>query len=238
MPERKDADALLSRTKFLSNAGILVPTLLERIPAGAETIMVYERKPGRSLHSIEVEEVHLNQIIDVTNRIAGLSVPPTTKAKLRPRTSNLPQLKNRELQQLSRTHSCTKSQLLKRCIENITRYLENMQPVELSPHELTLVHGDLHNHNLLFEEQRLSAVTDLEEMGIGCPTQDFVRYVFCASARLPFYPSRLRYEQRLLDYIMLKTTFTDRQWAYGFNYQVLRTVAKALALSSIWRIFF
>lgn len=235
LPQRKSIDALQERARFLQSAGIVVPTLLDRFVSEERTILIFEQKAGRNLHSQEVNQIHLDQIIELTSRIANLKVTDATKALIQPRTWDLNKLRNTEMEKLSALLSRTKNPLLRRYLKDIQDTLLHMDPSDLVPQKLYLLHGDLHNHNLLFKGNRLNAVTDLDDLCLGVPTQDLVRYTFCASARLPVYRSINRYEKMLLDRICAATNYTVKQWRYGFHAQVLRMVHKANAHPSVWR---
>lgn len=235
LPQRKKIDALRERIRFLQSAGIVVPALLDQFVSERHTILIFERKGGRNLHSQEVSQIHLDQIVELTSHIAELKVTDATNAILQPRIWDFAKLRNTELEKLSTLLLRTKNPLLRQYLKDIHNMLLHMDPTDLIPQQLYLLHGDLHNHNLLFKGNRLNALTDLDDLCLGVPTQDLVRYISCASARLPVYRSSRRYEKMLLNQICAATNYTAKQWRYGFHAQVLRMTRKAIANPSVWR---
>lgn len=83
-------------------------------------------------------------------------------------------------------------------LEGYRKFSESVQRVSLLyPSDATglkeldsgriVIHGDWQADNLRFSEGRLVHVLDVEELRLGRPVEDFVRYASCSFGHLPFF---------------------------------------------------
>ncbi len=88
------------------------------------------------------------------------------------------------------------------------------------------IHGDFHHNNLLFKDDKLIAVLDLEDLGYGYKTEDLLRFVLCMIARQPvFYPKK-KILFRYLDYVTEAFPYSIDEWIVGLNSFTLQKYKK------------
>lgn len=89
-------------------------------------------------------------------------------------------------------------------------------------HLTSVIHGDFHYKNLIFQGQDLSGILDFEELKIGYPTEDLIRLILTNKEHHCFiYPGKLRFTLRLLKHLIEKTSYTRHQWMLGLNAFIL-----------------
>lgn len=105
-----------------------------------------------------------------------------------------------------------------------------------SHESLKPIHGDLNRHNVLFENGRVTGFLDYEEFRLGCPTEDFVRFV-CTSAESHAFLTLmgirrlLRNFGRLVEY----TSYTEEEWILAVRgFEKTKYVKGKNALSRRW----
>lgn len=101
-----------------------------------------------------------------------------------------------------------------------------------------VIHGDLHAGNLAFVHGRLSAVFDVEDLRLGYPTEDWVRFFSCAYEHIS--PLRVLARRRLLNRFVgfVKTSgYSVEQWRTAIDlYLMLKISGFGLSDLCVWEI--
>lgn len=94
--------------------------------------------------------------------------------------------------------------------------------------KLTVIHGDFHNNNLLFNNEKLLTFLDFEEVGYGYPTEDLMRFILCLVQRLPIFIERYSYIYDWMKCANTRFHFSKDEWIVGLNSYYLQRIEKAL----------
>ncbi len=93
----------------------------------------------------------------------------------------------------------------------------------------SMIHGDFHNNNLLFDGDELSGVIDFNDMRVGCMGEDLARWVVCEQSRLPFFYWRGWVLRRWVRCLFAQTSVTAEEMRYGCDLEILRRICKVFA---------
>lgn len=104
--------------------------------------------------------------------------------------------------------------------------------------EACVIHGDMHAGNLAFVRGRLSAVFDVEDLRLGCPTEDWVRFFSCAYEHVS--PLRVLARRRLLNRFagfVKSSGYSSEQWTMAIDlYLMLKISGFGLSDLGSWEI--
>lgn len=222
------ANHLPKRIDFLKEHQIPVPELLYNFNAEQFTFLIFPYIQSQHIHSQNIKRRHIDQILEVVGRLASLPTTPEATAVLSPKTWPLPEMFQTKHEKIREQLTRAQNPVARRCWKVIDTYMADMPPIKPEPQPSTLIHGDLHNHNLLFDKGKLVALTDWEALAVGLPTQDLLRYIFCASSRLPAYFSPSRFERKWLKYMVAHSPYSPHEWRFGLQCFFTRRIAKML----------
>ena len=101
-----------------------------------------------------------------------------------------------------------------------------------------VVHGDMHAGNMSFVHGRLSAVFDVEDLRLGYPTEDWVRFFSCAYEQIS--PLRVLARKRLLNRFaafVKSSGFSFEQWCLAIDlYLMLKISGFGLSDLGVWEV--
>lgn len=89
-----------------------------------------------------------------------------------------------------------------------------------------VIHGDMHAGNLAFVHGRLSAVFDVEDLRLGYPTEDWVRFFSCAYEHIS--PLRVLARKRLLNRFaafVKSSGFSFEQWCLAIDLYLMLKIS-------------
>lgn len=101
-------------------------------------------------------------------------------------------------------------------------------PLQLKEKNITVIHGDFHNNNLLFNKEKLMSFLDFEDVGLGYATEDLMRFILCLTERLPIFVTRDSYIIEWLELANKRFSFTKEEWIIGLNSFTLQKIKKVL----------
>ena len=97
--------------------------------------------------------------------------------------------------------------------------------VDCRPELVKVTHGDLHHGNFLFEGGRVSGVFDLEDVCLGYPAEDIVRYFVCAAEHLRWYEQRRKCRiLRLFGVCVARLPYSTDEWRTSLARLLLRKI--------------
>ncbi len=116
------------------------------------------------------------------------------------------------------------------CYKHLT-FLKQLESTKLAwtESELSIIHGDFHNNNLLFKNGQLLTFLDFEEIKDGHPTEDFVRFIICLVQRLPFFINPYTYIDKWLELCNQQFHFSTEEWIGGLNSYYLQRADKVFS---------
>lgn len=101
---------------------------------------------------------------------------------------------------------------------------------------VVVIHGDLHAGNMSFVHGRLSAVFDVEDLRLGYPTEDWVRFFSCAYEHIS--PLRVLARRRLLNRFVAfvkESGYSVEQWRTAIDlYLMLKISGFGLSDLGVW----
>lgn len=104
------------------------------------------------------------------------------------------------------------------------------EDVRLRPERTRLIHGDLHHGNFLFKDGRVSGFFDFENVTLGYPAEDLVRYFVCASEHLRWYEQhRKRRILRLFRIAVARLKYPADEWETALNRLLVSKIARKAA---------
>lgn len=129
-----------------------------------------------------------------------------------------------------------------------TRFLRRMEaevPVADCTYDqssVKVIHGDLHARNFHFAEGRVTGFFDLEELRLGYPAEDIVRYVVCSFEHLgPFALCRRARILRSFADAVRRLPFSEREWLVAVNglflYRIIVNVRRGCGLRTVADLF-
>ncbi len=129
-----------------------------------------------------------------------------------------------------KTHNGFQKIIFQRLVSLIKKYLLQLQnePLQRNPNRTTIIHGDFHNNNLLFQKEKLVALIDFEEVGYGYPTEDLMRFILCLIERLPIWITPQSYVGEWIELSQKRFSFTQEEWLLGLNSFSVQKVQKIL----------
>lgn len=92
--------------------------------------------------------------------------------------------------------------------------------------KVRVIHGDFHNNNILFKNQKLIALLDFEEARFGVITEDLMRYILCLIQRLPVFVFPRVYVKKWIKQANKRFDLTKEDWILGLNSFVLSRAVK------------
>ncbi len=108
-------------------------------------------------------------------------------------------------------------------------FLKRMADTDLDwpDSDITVIHGDFHNNNVLFRKDKLLTFLDYEELGLGHPSEDLMRFILCLVQRLPIFINPYTYIEKWLDLCAAQFHFTTEEWIKALNSYYLQRADKA-----------
>lgn len=123
-----------------------------------------------------------------------------------------------------------KTKILNGFLNRVYQHLQDIQktPLQMKPEKTTLIHGDFHNNNLLFNKEKLMSFLDFEDVGLGYITEDLMRFILCLTERLPVFVHRDSYFLEWIDLSNKRFLLTQEDWMIGLNSFTLQKIQKVL----------
>ena len=99
-------------------------------------------------------------------------------------------------------------------------------PLQILSQKQAIIHGDFHHNNLLFKDNKLVAVLDLEDLGYGYKTEDLLRFLLCQIARFPIFYPKKKTINSYLNLITNEFSYSYDEWMVGLNSFTLQKMKK------------
>lgn len=116
------------------------------------------------------------------------------------------------------------------CQTHLSFFHQMLQsPLTLPADKITVIHGDFHNNNLLFNNEKLLTFLDFEEVGYGYPTEDLMRFILCLIQRLPIFIEPYSYVYDWMKCANKRFHFSKKEWIVGLNSYYLQRAEKVLS---------
>lgn len=97
----------------------------------------------------------------------------------------------------------------------------------LRPELTRIIHGDFHHGNFLFKDGRVSGFFDFENVTLGYPTEDLIRYVVCASEHLRWYEQyRKRRILEIFRRMVERAPYSATEWETAINRLLMSKIAR------------
>lgn len=101
-------------------------------------------------------------------------------------------------------------------------------PLRMKKEKISIIHGDFHNNNLLFNKGKLVSFLDFEDVGYGYITEDLIRFILCLIERLPFFIPTAVFIQKWIKLANQRFNLTKEEWIVGLNSFTLQKIKKVL----------
>ncbi len=105
--------------------------------------------------------------------------------------------------------------------------LETMDTSPLPPENLKIIHGDMHYENFRFRKDGSIGFLDIEELRLGTPAEDIVRYILTSAERLG--PLAFLMRRKLIKTFSLfvaASPYSRAEWIFAINSFILKKLAK------------
>lgn len=102
-------------------------------------------------------------------------------------------------------------------------------PLKIVPEKKCVIHGDFHHNNILFQDKKLAAILDFEDIGYGYASEDLIRFILCLNARLPIFYNAKKRLINTLDIIMGEFKYSYDEWMLGLNSFTLQKMKKVFS---------
>lgn len=105
-------------------------------------------------------------------------------------------------------------------------------PLYMNKNKICVIHGDFHNNNILFNQNKLLAFIDFEDVGFGYKTEDLIRFILCLTARLPLFVNKQKRIEKLFELIQKKYNFDYEELMIGLNSFTIQKFKKIIGKPS------
>ena len=217
--------SLLSEQKILPTANV--------IPFNNKKIFKYnhiygfvlEYIEGKSLPATKITQKHIQDIIAYYKNIQQARM----NEKLLMPTYDFKLIQKNYLYNCDKMIQQSKknllfSFLLNQCKKNLIQI--GNSSLQILDEKKEIIHGDFHHNNLLFQNNKLVAILDLEDLGYGYKSEDLLRFILCLIARQPFFYPRKKYLYSYLKYITKEFKYSEDEWIAGLNSFTLQKYKK------------
>lgn len=187
---------------------------------------VLEYIDGVSLKATDITSFHIKQILNAYKQIE----PAAQKHK----TLLMPALDLKKIQKSYLRNIKEIETLFKRkklsllLLSKLKNELINIghSPLQILTEKQSIIHGDFHHNNLLFKDNKLAAILDLEDLGYGYKTEDLLRFLLCQIARFPLLYPKKKTINAYLNLITKEFSYSYDEWMVGLNSFTLQKMKK------------
>lgn len=209
---------------------------------------ILEYIPGKSLPSYKIKDQHFHQILNSYQFFTQtkwenteILIPAHNFEKIYQECLNLTNSHIHILQNKNNIRSYIIKYFLKKLEYQLS--LIKKTPLKMKKEKITVIHGDFHNNNLLFNQGKLVAFLDFENVGYGYLTEDLFRFILCLVARLPLFIPTDSYLQKWINLAEKYFSLTKEDWLIGLNSFTLQKIKKVIecqeidtSFKKIWKI--
>lgn len=188
--------------------------------------VVLEYIEGHSPAATKITMDHIKKIIFAYKNIGKINVP---NEKLLMPAYDFKQIQQTYLLNCEKMIKQTKIKflfffLLLKCKKNLIKI--GNTPLKIFKDKKSIIHGDFHHNNLLFKNDKLVAILDLEDLGFGYKSEDLLRFIFCLIARQPIFYPKKKTLFTYLNFITEEFSYSKEEWLTGLNSFALQKYKK------------
>ena len=190
---------------------------------------ILEYIEGTSLAATKISMDHIKQVISAYKNLRNIKI---TNEKLLISAYDFFKIQQEYLLNCETMIKKSKlnlisSFLLNKCKKNLVKI--GNSPLKILKNKKSVIHGDFHHNNLLFKNNQLVAILDLEDLGYGYTSEDLLRFILCLIARQPLFFPKKKYLYTYLDFITKEFSYSKEEWLTGLNSFTLQKYKKVFS---------
>ncbi|MBO5038845.1 MAG: aminoglycoside phosphotransferase family protein [Alphaproteobacteria bacterium] len=185
-----------------------------------------QKNYGRPLRRRQISFAQMRDIFAAYGAFSALKAPAEREVLLDENFVLAQRLKERLAEQDS-----FKNRLCLHFLEQI-----DFQTLYYDKKRLCLIHGDFFNNQILFQEGKLSAFIDWDDVRLGYRTEDFWHFLHYNLDKIPFFFLRRFWQKKLTKQILLLTYERIEDWETALNIMLLKRLCKLYEKFSFGRL--